>query len=1366
MAQKQKTVGAYITLDGEKEFKSAVTNCNKSLTSLKSEMGLVKAESEGQANSLEALQKKHTVLGKILDEQKQKESEITKALDHAQESYNAVGGKLQQYKTDLKAAQDKLEEMKKSSESTADELQEQEKVVKDLSTAVEKGEQVYQKAGGRIKDWETKLNTAKAQTIKANVELNKNAALMKEAEESTDKCAKSIDEFGKQVEEAKEVTISYGTVIKTNLINTATDFAKSVTGEALSGVTQLESAQQQLQASTGASAAEMKKYRSVMDDIYSNNYGDSMDSVARSMAMVRQYTNEIDPDKLKQMTENGIAMDDVFGMDLSETIRGVNSLVTNMGLSSEEAFDLMAKGAQNGLDKSGELADNITEYGQLWGQAGFSAKEMFAILDNGLESGAYNLDKVNDFVKEFTISLSDGRIEQNLGSFSTGTQKLFREFQSGKATARDVFYSVIDDLSKTENQQKALTIASTTWSALGEDNAMKVITSLGKVNTKYDDVKGTMESIKDIKYDTLESKYEQLGRSFQKEVIRPILKDFLPVAEKGVELLTDNLDKMKPLVLAVGTGFATWKVASTIEGVVSAVKGMKSATEGATTAQKLYNVVANANPYVLLATAVAGVTTALVAYASEAGEASREAQMLADASAKVTDSANQAADATNAAIAAYADNGIEIQAQAEYADTLVGKIEDLAKVADGSNAETKVMKGYIAELNQLVPDLNLAYDDQAKKLNKTNEEIRKKISLNKEEIEMQAAQEYAIDLIKQKTDLEIEQIKLKSQQEDLQGKVNDLFYEENDIMASWKNLAIESVEPVTAMLFGLEDQRETYKTLTEAQEENATALQNNKNALEALDASEDVVNEKLGQYNITVDANTVSMTDNAGAITAHEQALSGYAGIAADIQTASIETAQRVAEDAQAITDTYNGMQQTVAGVLESQMDMFSKFDGGTKLSTDQLLSNMQSQLDGVSNWADNIATLADRGINQNLLTYLSELGPEGAGYVQTFVDMSTTELREASDKWSESLKMKEGVNESVQGMLESYTTAINTGKGKVEDAMKSVGADTVAGLVNEMNARAKEVEIAADGIGQTAVDSTATGAGVGSPSWKMAEIGKFMNQGLINGLNEGKGQVEEAFSSVTQSLIDNANITLNTDRLRGAGASAVTGITEGISGTKSKALYAMQVVTDMLFATTTMACASYRYALAGRNIPEGIGQGINSGRNKAVTASRELANDAYRAASNIPSLYSDGLNMAEGLEDGIRAGKSGVVAAVEDMCNAAVRAARTKLDIHSPSRVFSKLGELSAEGFGGGYESKMVGVNRMIRESMDYTAERRADGSKVKGSQAQADKNIIELPIYINGVYTRTEIVEIARDGISRKQNNRWVAKGVTAGV
>ena len=245
-----------------------------------------------------------------------------------------------------------------------------------------------------------------------------------------------------------------------------------------------------------------------------------------------------------------MALEDGLDMDLSETIGGVKVLTKKMGLSSKEAFDLMAKGAQNGLNKTDELGDNIAEYGPLWQQAGFSAEEMFTILQNGLDSGAYSLDKVNDFVKEFAISLSDGRIEENLSSFSTETQNLFRAMKEGKATSKDVFYSVIEDLKSCTNEQEALTLASTVWSSLGEDNAMDVIRSLTEVNDAYKNVNGTMAYIKEISYDRVESKLESLGRKVKTEIWEPIAEYALPVIGKALyeigKILDGSAEKVKP----------------------------------------------------------------------------------------------------------------------------------------------------------------------------------------------------------------------------------------------------------------------------------------------------------------------------------------------------------------------------------------------------------------------------------------------------------------------------------------------------------------------------------------------------------------------------------------------------------------------------------------------------------------------------------------------------------------------------------------------------------------------------------------------------------------------------------------------------
>lgn len=376
----------------------------------------------------------------------------------------------------------------------------------------------------------------------------------------------------------------------------------------------------------GLAKEETEKYKTIMEELYAANYGDSIEDIADKMAMVRQNFGDISTTDLQYIVENAYMLQDAFDMDFSETLRGINGLMTNMGLTAEESFDLMTLGAQNGLDKTHELADNIAEYSQIWGQAGFSAQEMFTILDNGLSSGAYNLDKVNDFVKEFTISLADGRIEDNLSSFSKGTGNVFKEWKKGKATAKDVFSSVINDLSNMTNEQDALTLASNTWSALGEDNAMKIITSLNDVNTIYTDTANVAKDANETMYGGASNKAQEALRSIQTSlsslgaILLPIISKIAakisalatkisqlnPVTQKIVVIVLAIVAALGPAILIIAkliTAFGT--IMTVVPKLVSIIKTIK-------TAFAAFNATLLANPIVLIVAAIAALIAAFV----------------------------------------------------------------------------------------------------------------------------------------------------------------------------------------------------------------------------------------------------------------------------------------------------------------------------------------------------------------------------------------------------------------------------------------------------------------------------------------------------------------------------------------------------------------------------------------------------------------------------------------------------------------------------------------------------------------------------------------------------------------------------------
>lgn len=135
-----------LAVDGETEFKRALSEANSNLKVMRSEMSLVDAEFKGQANSMDAL----TAKNKILRREQEQQVEKVKALERA---------------------------------------------VKDAADA-------YGENDKRTDNYRQQLNRAKKELIDMNDALDENEKYLDEARKSADKCASSIDEFGREVKDA------------------------------------------------------------------------------------------------------------------------------------------------------------------------------------------------------------------------------------------------------------------------------------------------------------------------------------------------------------------------------------------------------------------------------------------------------------------------------------------------------------------------------------------------------------------------------------------------------------------------------------------------------------------------------------------------------------------------------------------------------------------------------------------------------------------------------------------------------------------------------------------------------------------------------------------------------------------------------------------------------------------------------------------------------------------------------------------------------------------------------------------------------------------------------------------------------------
>lgn len=614
----------------------------------------------------------------------------------------------------LAQKQEVLKEQIDKSQSALSQLLDVQDQVEEQAKNGEISTEQYRAYQREVEKTKSKINSFNEQLDKTRDEFDKVANGVENLENKSNKT--DLSKVKKEMDEVKSSADNLKSAVGDALKEAgaaATAVGGALTGAVISANSE-EKALNSLQAQTGLTTEELSKYENIIGEIYKDNFGESQEDIANTLSKIKQVTDEQDPKKLKDMAENLYTLEGTFdNFDISETLRGINGLMTNMGLTADEAFDYIVKGAQNGLNYSGELGDNIAEYSQIWRQAGFDAEQMFSILENGTKNGAYNLDKVNDFVKEFTISLSDGRIEENLGSFSKGTGEIFKKWKDGKATASDVFYSVISDLKNTKNEQKALTTASTVWSALGEDNAMKVIKSLGNVNKSYKNVKGSMEKIKDIKYDDVESDWASLGRTVQTDVINPIGKSLFPEVKKLCKFASKHTDDIIPtlkqigvLTTAIWSGKKATKIVTEIKNLWGAYKSLKAATDAAKISQEGLNTAQKANLWGLVAGLVVGAIGEIWAF-SEANDSAKQSQEeLNEAQEKAKEEIKELKDANDEYVQSKKDATSEVDSEFQYYDDLWGELQGIV------DQNGKVKKGYEDRAKFITNELSRVTGDE------------------------------------------------------------------------------------------------------------------------------------------------------------------------------------------------------------------------------------------------------------------------------------------------------------------------------------------------------------------------------------------------------------------------------------------------------------------------------------------------------------------------------------------------------------------------------------------------------------------------------------------------------------------------------
>ena len=368
---------------------------------------------------------------------------------------------------------------------------------------------------------------------------------------SLEELRESTEKTNQSVERSQKSFINWGSAVKLAIAGVVTVAATAFgaiaagTGAATSFGIEYKKASNDIQAQTGATKEEMEGLSDAMKQVYADNFGEDMNDVAEAIATVKKNIGGTD-DEIRQATEEAIAFRDTFGYEVPESTRAASALIKHFGVDAKTAYDLMAKGAQNGLDYSGELIDNIDEYSVQFAKAGLSANEMFNIMAAGYDAGSWNLDKIGDAVKELNIRLVDGSDTTKAGLEAIGmnADEVAKKMSKGGETAKKTYKQVVDKLADMDDQQARNIAGVNLFGTMWEDLGPEVVAELAVLEGAYDDVSGTMDKINDVKYDDAKSALEALKRKTQVSLLLPISEDIMPAISSATDAAIGYINQL------------------------------------------------------------------------------------------------------------------------------------------------------------------------------------------------------------------------------------------------------------------------------------------------------------------------------------------------------------------------------------------------------------------------------------------------------------------------------------------------------------------------------------------------------------------------------------------------------------------------------------------------------------------------------------------------------------------------------------------------------------------------------------------------------------------------------------------------------
>jgi hypothetical protein len=207
-----------------------------------------------------------------------------------------------------------------------------------------------------------------------------------------------------------------------------------------------------LSAQLGGTVQDAGRYGHLAGKIYADNYGNAIEDAAAGIKAVVQNklvaANATDAE-LAKMSEMAMTVAKVTEEDANAVAQAAHHMLVNgLASSAEEAFDIITRASQNGLDVSHDLLDTLVEYSTKFRDLGLNGQDAMGLISQALKAGARDTDTAADALKEFAIRAQDGSVSTARGFRTIGldANSMGEAIAAGGSRARAALGETLDGL--------------------------------------------------------------------------------------------------------------------------------------------------------------------------------------------------------------------------------------------------------------------------------------------------------------------------------------------------------------------------------------------------------------------------------------------------------------------------------------------------------------------------------------------------------------------------------------------------------------------------------------------------------------------------------------------------------------------------------------------------------------------------------------------------------------------------------------------------------------------------------------------------------------------------------------------------------